>query len=181
LLRPGWLAGLVRLAYARVRHRPRLFARVLRSLRPLPTIAAPHVLAPALGLGLLRWFAEVVGAWLVLGALGTEVGLAPTAFIFAFGMLIGGLPIFPGGVGGAEGTMIGLLLVGVDAGTAVTATAIIRLATLGFALLLGFVVLPIAVWRPRESARREGPHLAPYRTPRKISPWRYEGQKPGPR
>jgi uncharacterized membrane protein YbhN (UPF0104 family) len=165
LLRPNWLAGLVRLVYARVRHKPRLFARMLRSLHPLPTIAAPLILAPALGLGLLGWLAEIVGAWLVLGALGTEIGLAPTAFVFAFSMLVGGLPVFPGGVGGAEGTMIGLLLlVGVDAGTAVTATVIIRLATLGFALLLGVAVLPLAVWRPREPARRGAPaSLSPHR------------------
>jgi glycosyltransferase 2 family protein len=167
LLRPDWLAGLVRLVYARVRHNPRLFARMLRSLRPLRTIAAPRVLAPALGLGLLGWFAEIVGAWLVLGALGTGTGLAATAFVFAFAMLIGAVPIFPGGVGGAEGTMVGLLLlVGVDAGAAVTATAIVRLATLGFALVLGFAALPVAVRRPREPARWGRPPLAHTRSRR---------------
>ena len=60
--------------------------------------------------------------------------------------------------------MIGLLLlVGVDAGAAVTATASVRLATPGFALLLGFAGLPVAVGRPRESARRGRPPLAPHR------------------
>ena len=78
-------------------------------------------------------------------------------------MLLGGVPMLPGGIDGAEGTTIGLLLVGVDAGAAVTATAGVRLATLGFGLLLGFAVLPVAVRRPREPARRGRPLLAPHR------------------
>jgi glycosyltransferase 2 family protein len=72
-------------------------------------------------------------------------------------MLVGGLPLFPGGVGGAEATMIALLLLlDVDAGTAVTATAVIRLATLGFALVLGFLALPFAIAGNAGSPARGG-------------------------
>jgi glycosyltransferase 2 family protein len=149
VLRPGWLAGLVRLVYGRVRRRPRLFAGILRMLRSLRTLAEPRVLAVSLGLGLLGWSAEVLGAWLVIERLsGAEIGLMAAAFIFSFSMLVGGLPLFPGGVGGVEGTMIALLfLLGVDIDAAVAATAVIRLATLGFALLLGFTALPFAIRR----------------------------------
>lgn len=151
--RPGALAGLVKLAYGRVRRRPRLFAAALRVLRSLRALTAPGTLAAAFGLGLAGWAAEVLSMWLVLDGLGAEVGLPAAAFIFSFSMLVGGLPIFPGGVGGAEGTMIAcLLLLGVDAGTAVTATAVIRLATLGFALALGFAALPFAIRRPSRAA-----------------------------
>ena len=103
----------------------------------------------SLGLGLLGWSAEVLGAWLVIARLsGAEIGLMAAAFIFSFSMLVGGLPLFPGGVGGVEGTMIALLLLlGVDIDAAVAATAVIRLATLGFALLLGFTALPFAIRR----------------------------------
>jgi uncharacterized protein (TIRG00374 family) len=118
-------------------------------LRALEALLAPLVLGTALILGLIGWSAEIAGAWLVLNALGAEVGLVATAFVFGCSMLVGGLPLFPGGIGGAEGTMIALLLVlGVDAATAVAATAIIRLATLGFAVALGFLVLPISLTRP---------------------------------
>lgn len=149
VLRPLWLAGLIKLAYGRLRRAPRLFARALRLLRALQALAAPAVLAQSLTLGLLGWSAEVAGAWLVLHGLGAEVGLAATAFVFAFAMLVGALPLFPGGVGGAEGTMVALLLLlGVDTATALTATALIRLATLGFAVALGFLALPAALHRP---------------------------------
>ena len=153
ILRPGWLAFLVRAAYGRLRRLPRLFVRILRTLRLLQVLAAPRVLALALLLGLVGWSAEILGAWLVLDALGAEIDLLATAFIFSFAMLVGALPLFPGGVGGAEGTMIAfLLLAGVDNGAAVTATAIIRLATLGFAVVLGFLALPMSLARPAPSA-----------------------------
>ena len=146
ILRPGWLLGLVKLTYARLRRAPRLFARALRALRTLETYATPATLLPALALGLAGWSAEVLGAVLVLDALGAPLGFAEVGFVFAFSMLIGSLPIFPGGVGGAEGTMIAcLLLLGVGTETAIAATALIRLATLGFAMVIGFLVLPLAV------------------------------------
>lgn len=146
LMRPDLLAQLVKGGYARLRRRPRLFARALRALRGLRQLATPRMLLPALALGLLGWSAEILGAWLVLDQLGAGIGPLQTAFVFAFGMLVGSLPLFPGGVGGAEGAMIGVLLVmGVDAGAAVAATAVIRLATLGFAVALGFLTLPLVL------------------------------------
>jgi uncharacterized protein (TIRG00374 family) len=146
LLRPRWLALLVKAIYGRLRRAPRLFAGILRLLRTLQTLVAPQVLVQALTLGLLGWSAEVVGAWLVLHGLGAEVDFAATAFVFAFGMLVGAVPLFPGGVGGAEGAMVALLvLLGINLATALTATGLIRLATLGFAVVLGFFVLPAAL------------------------------------
>ena len=149
LLRPGLLVPLVKLVYARVRRRPRLFGGVLRTLRTLRSLVAPRILALALVLGLVGWSAEILGASLVLHRLGANVDLVAVAFIFAFAMLVGSLPLFPGGVGGTEGTMIAvLLLLGTDTATAVTGTAIIRLATLGFAVALGFLALPLALLLP---------------------------------
>ena len=158
VLRPGWLALLVKLVYSRLRRRPRAFARILRLVRALRALVAPPVLGKAMCLGLLGWSAEVLGAWLVLHGLGAEIDLIAAAFVFSFGMLVGALPLFPGGVGGAEATMVGLLLLlGVDSATAVAATALIRLATLGFALALGFLVLPAAL----QAALQSGPKPRP--------------------
>lgn len=157
VLRPDALAAVIKLVYARVRRRPRLFAGALRALRSMGTLTTPRVLLMAMTLGALGWSAEILAAWLVLERLGADVGLAAAAFVFGFGMLVGGLPLFPGGVGGAEATMIALLLLlDVDAGTAVTATAVIRLATLGFALVLGFLALPFAIAGTAGSPARSG-------------------------
>jgi hypothetical protein len=69
--------------------------------------------------------------------------------------------MLPGGLGGTELTMIALLgLAGIDGGTAVAATAVIRITTLWFACILGFLALPFALFpRPglvshRGAARR---------------------------
>ena len=156
LQRPNLLVMLVKLTYARVGRNPRLFARGLRLVRTLRLLTGPYVFTMALLLGCAGWSAEVVGSWLVLNAIGADIDLAATAFVFCAGMIVGSLPIFPGGLGGTEGAMVALLLVrGVDLGVAVTATAIIRLATLGFAVVLGFLaLLYLGVrrsWRPAAS------------------------------
>ena len=166
LLRPGWLALAIKLLYGRLRRTRRLFGRALRLVRALRALTAPAVLALALALGVLGWSAEIVGAWLVLDALGAQLGLFTTCFVFSFAMLVGALPLFPGGIGGAEGTMVGLLLVlDIDLGTAVTATAIIRLATLsvrGCTWLPCFAVgvEPVGPWPARDVAPRAHRRLA---------------------
>jgi uncharacterized protein (TIRG00374 family) len=139
----------VKLAYARIGRAPRRFARLLRAARVLASFAELPVLATALALSGLGWLAEIAGFALALQALGAGIDLGTAAFVFSFAMLVGGLPIFPGGLGGVEATMVGLLvLLEVDLASAATATALVRLATLWFVVLLGCLALPFALRRP---------------------------------
>jgi uncharacterized membrane protein YbhN (UPF0104 family) len=56
--------------------------------------------------------------------------------------------MLPGGLGGAEFSMLGMLFaLGVPSAAAVTATAVIRVVTLWFAVLVGFLALPFALRR----------------------------------
>ena len=99
-------------------------------------------MAMGLGLGVVAWLAEGIGFWWLLDALGAPLPLAEAVFIYAFAMLIGGLSFLPGGLGGSEAVMIGLLsLHGLPEASAVTATLICRLATLWFAVALGALFL----------------------------------------
>jgi glycosyltransferase 2 family protein len=119
------------------------FAFALQAYRTLRKICRPPVMASCAALSLLAWSAQIAGFWLTLNVLGFEAGPALCAFVFAFAVLAGVLPIFPGGVGGAEAAMIALLvLAGMTSEAAVTATVVNRLATLWFALMLGLVVAP---------------------------------------
>ena len=146
MLHPSWLRRGLKLVYARLWRAPRLFARLLRVSRVLGRFGAAGALTPPMLYGTAGWLCEIVGAWLVLDTLGAPLPLTTVAFVFAFGMLVGALPLFPGGIGGAEGTMIALLvLLDTPLATAVAATAIIRAATLGFAVVIGFAILPAAV------------------------------------
>ena len=102
-------------------------------------------MAPALALGIAGWLAEGYAFHLLLGWMGTDIGVAKAIAIFVFSTLAGGLTGAPGGVGGAEAAMIALLaLDGVPMEVSVPATAIIRVTTLWFALGIGMAVFPLA-------------------------------------
>lgn len=94
------------------------------------------------GLSVLAWFAEGLGAWLVLRTLMPEMALETGLFIYGFAMIVGALSFMPGGLGGTEATMTGLLVLqGLSVPEAVAATVVIRLATLWFAVLLGLLAV----------------------------------------
>jgi uncharacterized protein (TIRG00374 family) len=95
-----------------------------------------------LAIGVMAWFAEGIGFYWLLGALGHPLPLTTAVFVYAFAMLIGGLSFLPGGLGSSEAVMIGLLVLnGFPEPAAVTATLICRLATLWFAVGLGALFL----------------------------------------
>ena len=76
--------------------------------------------------------------------------------------IAGALSFLPGGLGVTEGTMTILLVgsaTGVDQPTALTATLLMRLATLWFAVLMGLILLLVLRFAPQglipeRSARR---------------------------
>lgn len=115
-----------------------LFEILLQSRR----CHAPHPLAAATGLSLVAWAAEAWAFHLILQWMGLEIPLAFAVFVYAISMLAGALSFMPGGLGGAEAVMVGLLMwKGVGAPEAIAATMVIRLATLWFAVAIGCLVL----------------------------------------
>jgi uncharacterized protein (TIRG00374 family) len=119
--------------------------RVSRLLRQLAAVLvqarrchAPRLLLLATGLSLAGWIAEAWGCYLTLHWMGVDVGPMLAMSFYAISMLAGALSFMPGGIGGAEATMVGLLdLVGVGTAQAIAATVLIRLVTLWFAVGLG--------------------------------------------
>ncbi|MGB5557296.1 MAG: lysylphosphatidylglycerol synthase transmembrane domain-containing protein [Paracoccaceae bacterium] len=143
--RPALLAGLATRTHRATGLWPRLFARVRRAARSLARFADPRTFAVAAVLGGIGWFAEGFAFHLLLVWMGADIGLAKAVAIFIFSALAGGLTGAPGGVGGAEAAMIALLaLDGVPLDVSVAATAIIRLTTLWFAILIGMILFPLA-------------------------------------
>ena len=105
----------------------------------------PSATVIAVGLGTISWFWEGVGFYLILQGLGVAGGwntLAIAVFILAFSTVIGALSTLPGGLGAAELSIAGMLvlLMGVSADVAAAATLLIRFATLWFGVGLGLVV-----------------------------------------
>lgn len=141
----GWrLAG---------RRATRLFVRLRRMTRDLGPFLRRRLFLPALALGAVGWALEGGAFFLLLTWMGADIGLAAATAIFLVSVLSGTLAGLPGGLGGTEATAVALLLVqGVPADTAILATAIIRVATLWFAVTIGFVVFPVAEMRAAGSA-----------------------------
>ena len=124
---------------------PKLFARVRRASQSLRAFSGPGVLLIAGALGVAGWFAEGLAFHWLLTWLGADIGLWMAIGIFIFATLAGGLTGAPGGLGGAEAAMVGLLVLdGVPLEIALPATLVIRVTTLWFAILIGLVIFPIA-------------------------------------
>lgn len=134
--------GLYRLAG---RRKPRLFVKLRRLTRRLDPFMRLPIFLPVLAIGILGWAFEGVAFWLLLTWLSQEIALTTATAIFLTAVLSGALSGLPGGLGGTEATSVALLLLqGIPLEIAVLATAIIRIATLWFAVALGFVILPFA-------------------------------------
>lgn len=124
---------------------PRAFATLRSAARQLSAFSHARIFFPATLLGIIGWGAEAYAFFLLLGWMGAEIGLALAFAIFFFSMLTGGATGLPGGIGGAEAAMIGVLaLNGVPLEIAIAATAVIRITTLWFAIAVGFCVFPFA-------------------------------------
>jgi uncharacterized membrane protein YbhN (UPF0104 family) len=122
---------------------PGLRHKLLSALHATRHCHRPLLWAGATLLALLGWGAEAWAFHQILQAMDLPLGLALAAGVYAAGMLAGALSLLPGGLGGAEAVMVGLLVaLGADAAQAVAATVLIRAATLWFAVAIGLAVLP---------------------------------------
>ena len=102
-----------------------------------------RALVVSLGLGVAAWTAEALALYYFLYILGYDLDLMTAIFIYGFSLVIGGITLLPGGLGGAEFTMLQLLMLNnVATSAAAAVTLVVRLTTLWFSVFLGFVALP---------------------------------------
>ncbi|MEQ7922618.1 lysylphosphatidylglycerol synthase transmembrane domain-containing protein [Xanthomonas sp. WHRI 1810A] len=104
-----------------------------------------HRLGLMLGLtalSVIAWSAEALAFHWILQWMGADIPLTFAVFVYALAMLAGAVSFMPGGLGGAEAVMVGLLVwKGMSSADAIAATVLIRLATLWFAVAIGAVML----------------------------------------
>ncbi len=150
--RPALLQFFVTLTYRMLGFWPRSFARLRHAARSLQPFSTFRVAPLALCLGAVGWFCEGYAFYLLTNWLGADLGVWTAVGVFLLAMMTGSATGLPGGLGGAEAAMVTLLsLQGVPLAISIPATAIIRLTTLWFAILIGLVVFPLA-----EKASRRG-------------------------
>ncbi|HET9016761.1 MAG TPA: lysylphosphatidylglycerol synthase transmembrane domain-containing protein [Thermomicrobiaceae bacterium] len=138
--------------FARLERLP-LVARRIQALHVLYESAyllfRPRHLLPAVAIGFVSWSGECVAFFLVLVGLGfppSATLLITATFILATATLLGSVSMMPGGLGAAEASVAGLLLLLVHDGhmtpdLAAAATLLVRFATLWFGVLLGLGAL----------------------------------------
>jgi len=146
-LRPRGLIKLTDWLYGRVRRWPRQFARVRRVLRQMSQLGSISIYGGTFMMAVLGWFAEAYALHLLVTAFGGSQSVMEIMFVFGSALLVGVVAMLPGGLGGTEISMVGLLTAtGLDLESAIAATTIIRLTTLWFSVFLGMLSLPAALW-----------------------------------
>ena len=92
-------------------------------------------------ISVLAWFMDCLAIFFVIYGFGESIGIIISTFIFSFASLAGAVSLIPGGLGVAEATLSGLLvLFGLPSSIAVGAALIMRLGTLWYGAILGFLV-----------------------------------------
>jgi uncharacterized protein (TIRG00374 family) len=124
----------------------KLAPRLEEARHAMRQLVGLRVLSVTLGLSLIAWAGECVGAWLILNGV---PGMSPTfeqaTFVYAFSTVAGALSMLPGGLIAAEGSMI--VLLGITASIqaspeiATAGTLMMRFATLWFGVPLGIMAL----------------------------------------
>ena len=112
---------------------------------------APKLVAGSVALGMVSWFCECVGLWIILVGLGLEPDwhlLLVSTFVLSVASVFGALSMLPGGLGVAEASVAGLLILLIDApdftrADAAAATLLIRFSTLWLSVILGVIALGI--------------------------------------
>ena len=177
-------AAVAALAVVLLLQRPHLFHSLLARLeaRPLAGRAVTHaagfldasnalyrprLLVGAVALGVVSWAGECLAFFLILTGLDLPASwhlLLVATFVLSASSIFGALSVLPGGLGVAEASITGMLLLLVDdpemtRSTAVAATLLIRFATLWFAVILGALALATLERVVARGATGEQPRL----------------------
>ncbi|AKB36542.1 hypothetical protein MSSAC_1952 [Methanosarcina siciliae C2J] len=89
----------------------------------------------------LAWFFECLGLYYVILGFGQSLDIALSTFIFSFSSLAGGVSMIPGGIGVAEASISGLLMLNdISPELSISIALILRLGSFWYGAVLGFAV-----------------------------------------
>lgn len=139
------LSGAVVDAMTRLPMVNKVAPKIRLALDQLRTLTTPRRLVWPTLLSLVGWSLEGVGLWVILYGFGVHTPLPLAVFFYATATLAGALIPLPGGLGVVEELLEEQLtrLGGVPTAAATAAMLLIRLATLWFAVVVGFVALSV--------------------------------------
>ena len=126
---------------------------VLEIIQQVRLCHSPAIVFLSSIVSILAWGCEAVAFYLVLywAGFGDYSSFTFAIFVYSLSVLIGALSFLPGGLGGAEGAMISLLIVrGIDMPAAIALTVFIRMTTLWFAVAIGILALFRSYREPKD-------------------------------
>lgn len=123
----------------------RLAPKVETAWANLRGLVTPGALVFPTLLAIAAWALEALSLWVIARGFGAEVSIPLCFFAYSTSQLAGALIPVPGGLGVTEGSLSQQLvrLGGIGKGPATGAMILIRLSTLWFAVLLGFIALAL--------------------------------------
>lgn len=117
------------------------------------TLLGFKTLIVAVVISVVSWGFECLAMYFVLEGFGLDVSMLLSTFVFSFSSLAGAVSMIPGGLGVAEGSFTGLLILAeIPKGIAASATVIIRFCTLWFGVIVGLSTLFVIRKRIVESS-----------------------------
>lgn len=102
-----------------------------------------RTLLVAVPVSVFAWGLEGVGLWLLLRSAGQEVfGVWGIVSVYAVATLVGAFTFLPAGIGFTEASLAGILIAaGLEPATASAATLVVRVTTLWWSVLVGWLAL----------------------------------------
>jgi len=130
------------LRLAKLRYLGVVFQKILEMLIASRSLLKFRIILASILFSVIAWGAEALAFWLVLSGLGLNIAFFGAVFIYSISTIAGAISMLPGGLGGTEASMLGLLaLQGVIAVNAVPAILLIRLSTLWFVPAVGVIFM----------------------------------------
>ncbi|MCK5002695.1 MAG: flippase-like domain-containing protein [Gammaproteobacteria bacterium] len=142
---PRWISFImVRLRLRRWGRLSKLARMIKSGIRGVKVWSDPLDITISVILGLLAWGATAMAFVLLLEYMGVVIPFTTAIAIYPLSMLVGAASMLPGGVGSTEAAIVGMLsFFGVPISVAITVAVGIRLTTLWFSILCGFISMVI--------------------------------------
>jgi uncharacterized protein (TIRG00374 family) len=123
----------------------RIAPKLVEAYDSLRAVMSPGAIVAMTALSIVAWGLECIALVVILRGLAQPSTMALSFFVYSTATVAGAIAMLPGGLGGTELTMRTMLsaLGGLRAAPAAAATLLVRLATLWFAVILGFVALSV--------------------------------------
>ncbi len=131
--------------------------RILGILATGSELMTPRIFVVGLLVSSIAWGMESISLYLILDGLQLPSTLLEANFAYCFSTIVGALSMLPGGIGGTEVSMIGILkFMGISYAEGLPAVILIRVCTLWLAVLVGVIFMIILMARLKTANNREG-------------------------